>query len=85
MRNFIASGLMFTCSGLFQAQGNTWPALISTATQLFVFVVPALRLSRNNDFQIEQIWYLSVSTVCIQAGVSCYLLRRECLISACRE
>src|SRR6266540_1381042 len=25
--NFIASGFIFTCSGLFQALGNTWPAL----------------------------------------------------------
>ncbi|KGJ90527.1 MATE family efflux transporter [Thalassotalea sp. ND16A] len=75
--NFVPSGLVFTCSGLFQSLGNTWPALISTATRVLVFVVPALWLSRSDDFQIEQIWYLSVTTVCIQAVVSFYLLRRE--------
>ncbi|MGA9334092.1 MAG: MATE family efflux transporter, partial [Rudaea sp.] len=30
--NFVASGLIFTCSGLFQALGNTLPALASSAT-----------------------------------------------------
>ena len=28
--NFVASGLIFTCSGIFQGLGHTWPALVST-------------------------------------------------------
>jgi len=75
--NFVPSGLVFTCSGMFQSLGNTWPALLSTATRLLTFIFPAVWLSRQNDFYIEQIWYLSVTTVCIQASVSFYLLRRE--------
>ncbi len=75
--NFIPSGLVFTCSGLFQSLGNTWPSLISTATRLLTFIFPALWLSKQADFQLEHIWYLSVVTVCIQAMLSFYLLRRE--------
>ena len=29
--NFVAMGIVFTCSSMFQALGNTWPALLSTA------------------------------------------------------
>ena len=29
--NFVASALIFTCSGMFQALGNTVPALLSSA------------------------------------------------------
>ncbi|MFT5760350.1 MAG: putative MATE family efflux protein [Alteromonadaceae bacterium] len=75
--NFIPSGLVFTCSGLFQAMGNTWPALISTATRLASFVIPALWLSQQQSFEISQLWYISVATVCLQACISFYLLRRE--------
>tara|TARA_R110000737_G_scaffold35558_1_gene54612 strand:+ start:1027 stop:2397 length:1371 start_codon:yes stop_codon:yes gene_type:complete len=75
--NFVPSGLVFTCSGMFQSLGNTWPALISTATRLLTFIFPALWLSQHNDFKIEQLWYISVTTVCLQASLSFYLLRRE--------
>jgi len=75
--NFIPSGLTFTCSGMFQSLGNTWPALISTGTRLISFAIPALWLSQQSDFTIENLWHLSVITVCIQASVSFYLLRRE--------
>jgi len=75
--NFVPSGLVFTCSGMFQSLGNTMPALISTATRLITFIIPALWLSQQNDFQIEQLWYISVATVCIQASVSFYFLKRE--------
>jgi putative MATE family efflux protein len=75
--NFIPSGLAFTCSGMFQALGNTWPALMSTAVRLTTFIIPSVWLSQQNDFQIEQLWYVSVSTVCIQAAVSFYLLKGE--------
>jgi Na+-driven multidrug efflux pump len=76
--NFIASGLVFATSGIFQAFGNTWPSLLSTSLRLFTFAVPALYLSRTTDFAITDIWMLSVVTVGLQALVSLLLLRREC-------
>jgi len=75
--NFVPSGLVFTCSGMFQALGNTLPALISTASRLITFIIPAIWLSKQADFQIEQLWHVSVATVCIQASISFYLLKRE--------
>ncbi|WP_460714579.1 MATE family efflux transporter [Lysobacter terrae] len=75
--NFLASGLVFTCSGMFQALGNTWPALASTATRLLTFALPALWLSTRPGFQLRQIWMLSIATVAFQAIVSLLLLRRE--------
>jgi len=60
--NFLASGLIFTCSGLFQALGNTWPSLASSASRLLTFVLPAVLLSRLPGFTLTQVWYLSVAT-----------------------
>ncbi|WP_228289702.1 MATE family efflux transporter [Shewanella cyperi] len=75
--NFVPSAIVFVCSGLFQGLGNTWPALLSTASRLLTFAIPALWLSRQADFYIEQIWLLSVVTVILQCCFSLWLLQRE--------
>jgi len=75
--NFIATGLIFTCSGLFQALGNTWPSLLSSASRLITFVVPVVLLSRQPHFGLVQVWHLSVATVALQAVTSLTLLVRE--------
>ena len=75
--NFVASGLIFTCSGMFQAMGNTWPSLASTGTRLLTFALPALWLSSRPGFRIEQVWYLSVATVALQMILSLWLLRSQ--------
>lgn len=75
--NFVASGVIFTCSGMFQALGNTWPAVTSSATRLVTFVVPALLLPQWAGFEIRHVWYLSVATVLLQLGLSLWLLRGE--------
>ena len=72
--NFVATGLIFTCSGLFQALGNTWPSLLSSASRLLTFVLPAVLLSRSPHFTLTQRWYLSVATVTLQAVTSLALL-----------
>lgn len=77
--NFIASGLIFSCSGFFQAVGNTWPSLASTATRVLTFVLPILWLSRQPGFTLLEMWYLSVATVSFQALVSMLLLRWQWL------
>ena len=73
--NFVAQGIIFTCSGMFQALGNTWPALASTATRLLTFVALALWLAARPGFRLEHVWYLSVATVALQAVMSWLLLR----------
>lgn len=75
--NFLATGLIFTCSGLFQALGNTWPSLLSSASRLLTFVLPAVVMSRMPHFALTKVWYLSVATVALQALTSLALLRRE--------
>ena len=75
--NFIAQGLIFTCSGMFQALGNTIPSLISGATRLVTFALPAYWLSRRPGFSLRQVWWLGVITVAMQMLLSVWLLRRE--------
>jgi putative MATE family efflux protein len=75
--NFVATGLIFSCSGLFQALGNTVPSLLSSASRLITYVLPVVWLSGQPDFQIIHVWYLSVATVTLQALMSLGLLRRE--------
>jgi putative MATE family efflux protein len=75
--NFVAQGLIFTCSSMFQGLGNTVPSLISSATRVIVFAVPAIWLSTRPDFKIEQVWYLSIGSATLQALVSLTLLRME--------
>jgi putative MATE family efflux protein len=75
--NFFGIGIVFACSGMFQAMGNTLPALASSATRLFTFVLPALWLSRRAGFQLLDVWHLSVASVFLQAIVSLLLVRRQ--------
>jgi putative MATE family efflux protein len=75
--NFVATGIIFTCSSTFQGLGNTWPSLASSASRLITFVGPAIWLSVQPGFQIRQMWYLSVATVTLQALTSLLLIRRE--------
>ena len=75
--NFIGTGIIFTCSGLFQALGNTWPALLSSGARIFTFCVPAVWLSMQPWVRLEHFWYLSVATIALQAITSLWLLRGE--------
>jgi putative MATE family efflux protein len=74
---FIAQGVVFTCSGVFQGLGNTLPAMLSSAVRLGVFVPLAVWLSVQPGFHLDTVWWVSVSTVWLQATVSYLLLRRE--------
>jgi len=74
--NFVASGLIFTCSGVFQGLGHTWPALVSTSSRILTFVLPAIWLATLPGLQLDHIWYLSVASVATQALLSLFLLQR---------
>jgi putative MATE family efflux protein len=75
--NFVATGIIFSCSALFQGLGNTWPSLLSTGSRLVTFVLPAAWMSTWPHFRIEDVWYLSVATVALQAATSLFLIFRE--------
>jgi putative MATE family efflux protein len=74
---FLAAGIVFTSSSVFQGIGNTLPPLASSMTRLVLFVLPAIMLSRAPGFQIRHVWYLSVASTLLQACVNLLLLRRE--------
>ncbi|MEK9502795.1 MATE family efflux transporter [Gaopeijia maritima] len=75
--NFIASGIVFTCSGMFQALGNTVPSLAASASRLLTFGVPAAWLTTVPWFELHHLWYTSVLSVTLQAGVAWWLLSGE--------
>ncbi|MBC6981043.1 MATE family efflux transporter [Caulobacter sp. 17J80-11] len=75
--NFVATGLVFTCSGMFQALGDTRPAFFSSASRLLTFVAPALWLTHQPGVPLETFWKLSVASVFMQALLSIGLLRLQ--------
>ncbi len=74
---FIAQGIVFTCSGVFQGLGNTIPAMLSSGIRLAVFVPLAVWLAAQPEFHLDEVWWLSVSTVWLQATVSYLLMRQQ--------
>lgn len=75
--NFLAVGIVFTSSSVFQGIGNSWPPLISSAVRVLIFVLPAIVMSRLAGFDIKHVWYLSVATILFQAAANWLLLQRE--------
>ena len=75
--NFLAQGIVFTCSGIFQGLGNTRPALLSSFTRIALFVPLVLVFSKTAGFEIEYVWYLSAVTVLLQAALSYGLMMRQ--------
>jgi putative MATE family efflux protein len=75
--NFVASGLIFVASSMFQAMGNTVPSLIASGVRIGLITIIALFLARMPGFQLRWIWYLSVATVFVQLALSMWFLRHE--------
>jgi putative MATE family efflux protein len=75
--NFVASGLIFVASSMFQAMGNTVPSLVASAVRMLLVIVPVLALARLPGFRLTWVWYLSAATVFVQLALSLWLLRRE--------
>jgi putative MATE family efflux protein len=75
--NFVCNGIIFTCSGMFQGLGNTWPALLSSGLRILTFVVPVTWLAHQPWVKIEHLWYISVASITLQAVISYLLLRGE--------
>jgi Na+-driven multidrug efflux pump len=75
--NFVGSGFVFTCSAFFQGLGNTLPSLWSSGSRLLSFILPALWLSSRPQFDLEELWYVGVASVALQAVVSYIFVMRE--------
>jgi putative MATE family efflux protein len=75
--NFVASGVIFVASSMFQALGNTWPALLSSFVRIVAIAIPTLVLATLPGFRLVWIWYMAVASVALQMVLSLLLLRRE--------
>ena len=75
--SFVASGIIFVASSMFQAMGNTLPPLFASLSRLVVFAVPSYLLSKVDGFQLHWIWYLSAIAIVLQLAAILWLLQRE--------
>ena len=75
--NFVAMGLIYSCSAMFQGLGNTGPALASSTSRIVTFVLPVILLARSPQATLHDLWRLSNASVVVQALISVLLLRRE--------
>jgi putative MATE family efflux protein len=75
--NFLAMGLIFTSSSMFQAMGHTLPPFVGSSLRLLLFALPAFALSLRPGFEIREVWYVSVASVAVQAVINLTLLQRE--------
>jgi putative MATE family efflux protein len=74
---FVASGVIYVGSSMFQALGHTLPALLASFTRIVLVAIPAFILSRMPGFQLQWIWYLSVFALIVQLALNLWLLGRE--------
>ena len=75
--NFVASGAIFVSSSMFQAMGNTVPALLTSATRMILISIPVVWLSGAPGFTMTWVWYISAAGVFVQLGLNLWLLQRE--------
>jgi Na+-driven multidrug efflux pump len=62
---------------MFQGLGNTLPSLISSAARFLLFSISALWISQQRAFSVEQLWYLLIASVVLQAVLSLVFLNAE--------
>ena len=72
--NFVAAGLVMTCSSLFQGIGDTRPSLFASATRMITFAGPAIWLSYQPWVELSHIWLLSVFSIALQCVLCVWLL-----------
>jgi Na+-driven multidrug efflux pump len=75
--SFLAQGIIYACTTMFQGLGNTLPSLISSTARFLAFALPALWLSTQSRLRIENVWYLLAASIVLQASLSLLLLRTE--------
>lgn len=75
--SFVASGIIFVVSSLFQALGNSVPPLIAAATRTTITIGGLLVISTWAGFALEWIWWLSVGAIAVQFGLNLWFLKRE--------
>jgi putative MATE family efflux protein len=75
--SFVASGIIFVSSSMFQAMGNTIPSLVSSATRIALVSVPVLLLAGQPGFALRWVWFISAGAIAVQLAMNLLLLKRE--------
>jgi putative MATE family efflux protein len=75
--SFVASGVVFVSSSMFQALGNAVPPMLTSVTRIVLVAVPVVILSQQAGFALETIWYISVFGTALQMAANLVLLQRE--------
>lgn len=78
--NFVATGLIFTASGTFQALGDTRPALAGGLLRLAVFVGGASWVAAQPWARLEHIWWVSAASAVVHMLVALLFLRRQLMV-----
>ena len=72
---FVATGLIFACTSVFQGLGNTRPPFVSSVIRLLVFTAPVLLLLSR--LTLQDIWLISAGSIWVQAVANLWFLRKE--------
>ena len=75
--SFIASGIVFVASSMFQALGNTVPPLATSFARVLIVAIPVILLSRTEGFRLVWVWYIGVASVWLHAAANLLMLERE--------
>ena len=75
--SFVASGVVFVSSSMFQALGNAVPPLLTSISRITIVALPILVLAQRPGFELKTIWYLAVAGTVAQMAANLLLLRRE--------
>ncbi len=75
--SYVASGIIFVTSSMFQAMGNTVPSLVTSFARIVATSVLVLFMARMPHFQLRWIWYVSATLVWLHLAGSYLLLKRE--------
>jgi putative MATE family efflux protein len=75
--NFVAAGIVFVASSMFQALGNTIPPLLTSFTRMLLTSIPVVLLAQLAGFELWWVWWISVAAQWLHMGANVLLLRRE--------
>lgn len=75
--SFIASGIVFVASSMFQALGNTVPPLATSFCRLLAVAIPVVLLSRVGGFRLLWVWLIGAFSIWMHAGANVLMLERE--------
>jgi putative MATE family efflux protein len=74
---FVAQGLVYVCTFVFQGLGHTLPSLLISALRLVVFCLCMGWLIARANFSPNDVWYVLAACIIVQAALGLWLLRVE--------